>query len=248
MNKNIYLHSSYFILFVLETLSVCHVPHEMTYVVGCFVQGLTEVQFEFDGEEFLYADFPKQEIVYTVPKFIFPDPSHVLVGLSILKDALDNRDWCLLITKIAAMEEKYPPEEKDPPEIVLFSSDKVELGVENSLICLVNHFYPPSINVTWTKNGHPVSTGVSLSRYFPNKDQTFHQLSTLTFTPSEGDFYSCTVEHSALETPQTRIWEAELTNSDQSLGPVIFCGVGLSLGLLGITVGVFFFVKGHQRQ
>lgn len=99
----------------------------------------------------------------------------------------------------------------DPPEIVLFSSDKVELGVENSLICFVNHFYPPSINVTWTKNGHPVSTGVSLSRYFPNKDQTFHQFSTLTFTPSEGDFYSCTVEHSALETPKTRIWGKYLT-------------------------------------
>uniref|UniRef100_A0A3P9B2V2 H-2 class II histocompatibility antigen, A-U alpha chain n=2 Tax=Maylandia zebra TaxID=106582 RepID=A0A3P9B2V2_9CICH len=223
------------------------VPHEMTYVVGCFVQGLTEVQFEFDGEEFLYADFPKKEIVYTVPNFIFPDPSHVLVGLSILEDALDNRKWCLLITKIAEMEEKYVPEEKDPPEIVLFSSDKVELGVENSLICFVNHFYPPSINVTWTKNGHP-ATGVSLSRYFPNKDQTFHQFSTLTFTPSEGDFYSCTVEHSALETPKTRIWEAEVMNSDQSLGPAIFCGVGLSLGLLGVTVGVFFFVKGHQRQ
>lgn len=84
----------------------------MTYVVGCFVQGLTEVQFEFDGEEFLYADFPKKEIVYTVPNFIFPDPSHVLVGLSILEDALDNRKWCLLITKIAEMEEKYVPEEK----------------------------------------------------------------------------------------------------------------------------------------
>ena len=94
---------------------------------------------------------------------------------------------------------------KDPPQSIIYPAEDVELGVENSLICFVNHIFPPYIEVSWTKNGRPVSEGV-LSRYYPNNDQTFHQFSTLTFTPSEGDIYSCTVEHLALEKPKTRFW------------------------------------------
>ncbi|KAG7242234.1 hypothetical protein INR49_024280 [Caranx melampygus] len=144
------------------------IPHEVMYVVGCFVNGTTEVQFEFDSEELLYVDFQTEEIVYTVPTFLDPDP--------------------------------------DPPDTVLYAAEDVQEGVENSLICFVNHFYPPAIEVTWTKNGHLISEGVSLSRFHPNNDQTFHQFSTLTFTPKEGDIYSCTVEHSALGRPTARFW------------------------------------------
>ncbi|XP_034553398.1 HLA class II histocompatibility antigen, DP alpha 1 chain-like [Notolabrus celidotus] len=82
-----------------------------------------------------------------------------------------------------------------------------------------------------------------LSQYFPNKDQTFHQFSTLKFTPKEGDFYSCTVEHLALDRPQTRFWEVEI--SHPSVGADVFCGVGMILGLLGVAAGTFLMVKGH---
>lgn len=95
---------------------------------------------------------------------------------------------------------------KDPPETVIYTEEEAELGVENSLICFINHIYPPATEISWTKNGNPVTKGVSHSRYYPDEDQTFHQFSTLTFTPTETDFYSCTVEHSALEMPKTRTW------------------------------------------
>uniref|UniRef100_A0A3B3X0Z6 Ig-like domain-containing protein n=1 Tax=Poecilia mexicana TaxID=48701 RepID=A0A3B3X0Z6_9TELE len=180
------------------------VPHEITYFVGCFVNGTIDMQSEFDGEEILYINIQKKEIPVS--------------------------------------------EEKDPPDSMIFPSREVEPGVENSLICFVNNFYPPSIKVSWTKNGVPVRRGVSVGDYSPNNDQTFRQFSTLTFTPSEGDIYSCTVEHPALETPKTRIWEVEFYNTDPSLGPVIYCGVGLGLGVMGITVGVFFIVKGQQAN
>uniref|UniRef100_A0A3B3X0M9 Ig-like domain-containing protein n=1 Tax=Poecilia mexicana TaxID=48701 RepID=A0A3B3X0M9_9TELE len=194
------------------------VPHEITYFVGCFVNGTIDMQSEFDGEEILYINIQKKEIVFTPVS-----------------------------------------EEKDPPDSMIFPSREVEPGVENSLICFVNNFYPPSIKVSWTKNGVPVRRGVSVGDYSPNNDQTFRQFSTLTFTPSEGDIYSCTVEHPALETPKTRIWaelqyfnfsftEVEFYNTDPSLGPVIYCGVGLGLGVMGITVGVFFIVKGQQAN
>uniref|UniRef100_A0A3B3YGR4 Ig-like domain-containing protein n=1 Tax=Poecilia mexicana TaxID=48701 RepID=A0A3B3YGR4_9TELE len=190
---------------ILETL---YVPHEITYFVGCFVNGTIDMQSEFDGEEILYINIQKKEIVFTVPTFIDTDPDFGMI----------------------------------------FPSREVEPGVENSLICFVNNFYPPSIKVSWTKNGVPVRRGVSVGDYSPNNDQTFRQFSTLTFTPSEGDIYSCTVEHPALETPKTRIWEVEFYNTDPSLGPVIYCGVGLGLGVMGITVGVFFIVKGQQAN
>ncbi|XP_051262640.1 H-2 class II histocompatibility antigen, A-U alpha chain-like [Dicentrarchus labrax] len=236
-------------LIILTLNSFCafsQIPHEFVNVVGCFVNGTTEVLFEFDNEEILYVDFQKQDIVYTVPRLIGPDPDKI-VGQTyarILEDAVTNRELCLGITAVAAAEEKNPPEEKDPPESILYPTERVELGVENSLTCFVNHFYPPDIKVSWTKNGRPVSEGVSLSRYYPNNDQTFHQFSTLTFTPREGDMYSCTVEHSALDSPKTRIWEPEVT--PPGLGPDIFCGVGLTVGLLGVAVGVFFIAKGHH--
>ncbi|KAM9353464.1 H-2 class II histocompatibility antigen, A-U alpha chain-like [Symphorus nematophorus] len=236
-------------LIILMFSSFCafsQIPHEILYVVGCFVNGTTEVLFEFDGEEMLHVDFQRDEIVYTVPGFLDPDPSQVLVGLSILRDALDNGGLCVEVTSVCAAEKGKPPEQNDPPESILYPAEEAQLGVENSLICFVNHFYPPDIRVSWTKNGRPVSEGVSLSRYYPNNDQTFHQFSTLTFTPREGDIYSCTVEHSALDRPTTRIWELEV--SHPSLGPDIFRGVGLTVGLLGIGVGVFFIVKGQHRE
>nr|XP_046254351.1 H-2 class II histocompatibility antigen, A-U alpha chain-like [Scatophagus argus] len=242
-------HSAYHRLIILMLNCVSafsQIPHEILYVVGCFTNGTAEVQFEFDAEEILYTDFQRKEIVYTVPKFIVLDPSHISVSMNLMRDALNNKDLCVDLAKVFAKEENNPPEERDPPETVLYPSEEVELGVENSLICFVNHFYPPDIRVSWTKNGHPVSNGVSLSRYYPNNDQTFHQFSTLTFTPREEDIYSCTVEHIALSKPKTRIWEPKL--SHPSLGPDIFCGVGLAVALFGITVGVFLIVKGHHRK
>ncbi|XP_055359045.1 H-2 class II histocompatibility antigen, A-U alpha chain-like [Betta splendens] len=215
-------------------------PHELIYFVGCFVNGTTQIQFEFDSEEIYYADFQKPEMIYTVPVCIDPNPNQIWSSLT-MRDILENRDLCLAFTSIVESKENNTPEVKVPPDVTLYPSEEVQVGVENKLTCFVDHFYPPSINVSWTKNDQPVSEGVSLSRYYPKKDQTFHQFSSLTFTPSEGDIYSCTVEHSALETPKTRILEPDV--NDPGRGPDIFCGLGLTLGLLMVAAAVFLIVK-----
>ncbi|XP_028280420.1 RLA class II histocompatibility antigen, DP alpha-1 chain-like [Parambassis ranga] len=237
------------VILVLNTVCVfSQIPHDLSYLLGCFVNGTAVVQFDFDSSEVLYFDFQRNEVIYTVPLSIEPDPSKILVGMNIPRDALDNREICLALVVVARDEETDQPEEQDPPDSILYPVEEVEPGVQNSLVCFVNHFYPPSIKVSWTKNGLPVSEGVSLSRYHPNNDQTFHQFSTLTFTPSEGDIYSCTVEHEALEGPLTRIWEAEAIKSDQSFGLDVFCGGGLCFGLFGFVTGVFLFVRGNHEQ
>ncbi|XP_074509793.1 H-2 class II histocompatibility antigen, A-Q alpha chain-like [Sebastes fasciatus] len=229
-----------------RAFSQSKIPHEIHYVVGCFYNGTTEVQYEFDAEEVLYVDFDREELVYTVPRFMTDDPSKLFGNIKVFVNAKKNKNACLAVNNVLKFEERNLTEETDAPESILYPSEEVMLGVENTLICFVNHFYPPHIYVSWTRNDRPVSEGVSLSRYYPNNDQTFHQFSTLTFTPMEGDIYSCTVEHMALDRPKTRIWEAEF--SHRSLGPDVYCGVGLTLGLLGVAVGTFLMVKGHHRQ
>ncbi|KAK6326918.1 hypothetical protein J4Q44_G00025630 [Coregonus suidteri] len=63
----------------------------------------------------------------------------------------------------------------------------------------------------------------------------------------EGDVYACTVEHTALKDPKTRFWEPEVSEmSGSSAGPAVFCGVGLTLGLLGVATGTFLIIKGNQ--
>ncbi|XP_008297763.1 H-2 class II histocompatibility antigen, A-U alpha chain-like [Stegastes partitus] len=238
--------SAILILLLHSIGAAAQFTHEIAYVVGCFEDDTTEAQYEFDGEEILYVDFSREDLVYTVPQYFVPDPIEEFGDLNLYKNAREAKRACAGILTYLKLS-MHPEEEKDPPESVLYPAEEVVLGVENSLVCFVNHFYPPSINVTWTKNNHPVTEGVSLSRYYPNSNQTFHQFSTLTFTPSEGDIYSCTVEHSALETPKTRFWDVELPKHHQSVVADVCCGVGLSLGLLGVAGGTFLFVKGQHQ-
>ncbi|KAK7146343.1 hypothetical protein R3I93_013934 [Phoxinus phoxinus] len=132
----------------------------------------------------------------------------------------------------------------DAPQTSIYPKDDVQLGVQNTIICHVTGFYPPSVNISWTKNNVNVSEGMRLSQYRPRTDDTFNIFSTLKFTPAEGDFYSCTVNHKALQgQPQTKTWDVDVALP--SVGPAVLCGVGLTLGLLGVAVGTFFFIKGH---
>ncbi|XP_028280418.1 RLA class II histocompatibility antigen, DP alpha-1 chain-like isoform X2 [Parambassis ranga] len=228
------------ILLMLHSISASQIAHEIDYFVGCSDNGTIQVMFELDDEEIMHVDFERNTVEYTVPKLFVTDPTQVFGPLNVYRNAMKGRRACegLLVFYI---ETEHPTEVRDPPDSIMYPVEEVEPGVQNSLVCFVNHFFPPFIKVSWTKNGLPVSEGVSFSQYRPNSDQTFHQFSTLTFTPSEGDIYSCTVEHEALERPLTRIWELDFIH--QNSGPDVFCGVGLSLGLLGVAVGTFLFVK-----
>uniref|UniRef100_A0AAV2MCZ2 Ig-like domain-containing protein n=1 Tax=Knipowitschia caucasica TaxID=637954 RepID=A0AAV2MCZ2_KNICA len=131
---------------------------------------------------------------------------------------------------------------RDPPENILYPAEEVLLGIENRLVCFVNRFYPPVISVTWTKNNCPVSKGVTTSAYIPNKDTTFHCFSTLTFTPEQGDVYSCTVQHPALEEPTTRIWDVDVERH-QDLAVDLYCGLGLTVAFVGVAIGTYLTIK-----
>uniref|UniRef100_A0A3Q1HXC2 Ig-like domain-containing protein n=1 Tax=Acanthochromis polyacanthus TaxID=80966 RepID=A0A3Q1HXC2_9TELE len=78
----------------------------------------------------------------------------------------------------------------------IYSKQETELGVPNTLICFVNDFHPPFVDITWTKNGQLVDRSeISQTQYYSNSDFSFRTMSYLNFTPQENDIYTCSVHH-----------------------------------------------------
>nr|AAD39869.1 MHC class II antigen [Ictalurus punctatus] len=192
-----------------------------------------------DGEEMFYADFEKKDIVNALPPFA--DPGEFTGGFAFAESKTAN---CQANLQVLSVEFKDKPLPQDAPQSSIYARTGVQLGSENLLICHASRFFPPPVRVRWTKNNLDVTDKSSLSQYYPNDDETFNQFSHLPFTPQEGDVYTCTVQHEALQTPDTRTWEVNVDLP--SVGPAVFCGVGVAVGLLGVATGTFFLVKGNQ--
>uniref|UniRef100_A0A3B4GDN6 HLA class II histocompatibility antigen, DR alpha chain-like n=1 Tax=Pundamilia nyererei TaxID=303518 RepID=A0A3B4GDN6_9CICH len=193
-----------------------------------------EMMYGLDGEELAYADFNKKEMIYPLPRFI--DPISYVEGT--YEQAVGDQQVCKTNLQTARKVMKdYPPEQDAPSGVMIYTRDEVEFGEKNTLICHVTGFYPAPVNVSWTKNGQKVTEGSSINVPYPNKDGTFTQISRLQFTPQLGDIYSCAVQHLALTKPATKIY---------GVGPAAFCGVGLTVGLLGVAAGTFFLIKGNE--
>ncbi|KAL0985407.1 hypothetical protein UPYG_G00156490 [Umbra pygmaea] len=213
------------ILILSETIcTLAQVEHEVIAAIGCFDSGETQVVLMVDGDEFIYANFEQKEAKQVLPVSLSlaqsPSIQYEYAELSkmLCKEKLD---W-------GKASEPIIPHDKEAPDSTIYTRNEVELGINNMLICSVNNFFPPLIKVNWTKNAIDVTEGATLSRYYPNTDGTFYQFSILSFTPQQGEFYTCTVEHTALEEPKIRTWEPVV--SESRMGPVVFCGLGLTLG------------------
>ncbi|XP_048036062.1 H-2 class II histocompatibility antigen, A-U alpha chain-like [Megalobrama amblycephala] len=198
-----------------------------------------EVMIGTDGEEIIHADFNRKEAVVTLPDFAvyitYPGYYDLSVG---------EMETCKNNLVIFAKGYKNPVEQIDPPQTSMYSKDDVLPDVNNTLICHVTGFFPPPITVSWTKNDINVTDNIKVSQYRPNSDGTYNFFAYLTFVPEDGDIYTCTVNHKSLEEPQTKTWDVEV--SVPSVGPAVFCGVGLALGLMGVATGTFFLVKGNS--
>uniref|UniRef100_A0A8C9TP30 Ig-like domain-containing protein n=1 Tax=Scleropages formosus TaxID=113540 RepID=A0A8C9TP30_SCLFO len=194
--------------------------------VMCIILLLLSVQrvedkdlLELDEDQLFYFDFKRNEMVYTMADFskkiIFPTWS---------QQALLELQICLHNLNLSVKIFNDFLTISDPPQVTIYPRDYVLPGEGNKLICLVNNFFPPPVKVKWTKNDVEVTEGVTLSRYYPNKDLTFRQYSTVPIIPQEGDVYSCTVEHKGLSEPETRLW-GKITIGRQYWGvpPEIHC-------------------------
>ncbi|KAK2898885.1 hypothetical protein Q8A67_010303 [Cirrhinus molitorella] len=213
--------------------------------VGLMYAGCSDVEEQFyigyDEEELGHVDFKQKKKVQTIPDIAGKNitfPRFYEIGTNAIVGC--KRDLPIFVQTFKSL-----PLETDAPQTSIYPRDDVELGVQNTLVCHVTGFFPPSVNISWAKNNVTVTEGISLSQYRPKTDDTFNIFSALKFTPAEGDIYSCTVNHKALQgQPQTKIWDVDVALP--SVGPVVFCGVGLTLGLFGVILGMFFLIKGHN--
>nr|XP_057922185.1 H-2 class II histocompatibility antigen, A-U alpha chain-like [Doryrhamphus excisus] len=214
--------------------------HEELNVCGCS-DADGEYVITLDGEILWFADFANNKAVEPQPDFI----AHIPFREGSFERAQVNLDVCKqnLNTSRQAMKD-LPLVSEAPSLLFVYSRDEVVLGEKNTLICHVTGFYPAPVTVRWTRNGERVSPGGLTSSPFPNKDGSFQQTSQLEFTPQKGDIYNCIVEHRPTKALQSDMWEIEA--KQPGIGPAVFCGVGLIVGLVGVATGTFFLIKGNQ--
>uniref|UniRef100_A0A3B1JVY5 Ig-like domain-containing protein n=1 Tax=Astyanax mexicanus TaxID=7994 RepID=A0A3B1JVY5_ASTMX len=227
------------LVFVLGLSIINHLVHRDIALVLCS-ETFGERIYGLDGEEKWHADFRLKKGVMTLPQFA--DPGYYPEGA--YETAVSEIEVCKSNLGTMLKAYKNPAEPKDAPQSAIYSKNRVELGSKNTLICYISGFYPARIGVSWTRNNVNVTSEASLSRYYITDDGTFNLVSALSFTPEEGDIYTCTVEHVALDRPQTKTWEVQVELP--GVGASVFCGVGLAVGLLGVAVGTFFLVKGNN--
>ncbi|KAM4817442.1 mamu class II histocompatibility antigen, DR alpha chain [Urocitellus parryii] len=202
---------------------------------------LGEYMFDFDGDEILHVDSKIKETVWRLKEFgqfASFEAQGALANLAVDKANLDimmkrsNNTW----------------DSNVPPEVTVLSSGPVELGEPNVLICFIDKFSPPVVNVRWLKNGQPVTTGVSETVFLPRKDQLFRKFHYLPFLPSNEDFYDCEVDHLGLEKPLLKHWAFEEQTPLPETKENVVCALGLLVGLVGIIMGTIFIIKGTQKS
>ncbi|XP_072314561.1 H-2 class II histocompatibility antigen, A-B alpha chain-like [Eucyclogobius newberryi] len=214
--------------------------HEDLVIVACSDSD-KETMYGLDGEVTYYSDFDKQQEVYTLPEF--GDP---ITCPDCYDGAVGNQHVCQANLKVLREAMKNISLELDPPGApLLYPRDHLRPSHPNTLVCQASGFYPAPVHFYWTKDGLNVSLSASVSQAYPQRDGTFTQVSRLDLVPERGQVYSCGLEHPALKGQRrARIWTVEFPGA--SLGPSVFCAVGLTLGLVGVAVGTFFLVKGNE--
>ncbi|XP_053700071.1 H-2 class II histocompatibility antigen, A-U alpha chain-like [Synchiropus splendidus] len=236
------------LLFLVVDISFTdsEVFHHFSCTLGCFENGSTEALCTLDSEELVYADFAKRELVYTVPKYISTDKIIHFDHDKLYNSAEDGKGKCLKLLQAFDIVENHPPEVKEPPVSIIYPAEEVLPGEKNRLVCFISDFYPPAVNVTWTKNSLPVSRGVWNSRYYASDDYTFRHISTLTFMPEEGDVYTCGVEHQAMAGPDIKTWEVKF--SQPGVTADLVCVLGLTAGVALMAAGIILACKSKVRK
>ncbi|XP_077357075.1 H-2 class II histocompatibility antigen, A-U alpha chain-like [Festucalex cinctus] len=215
--------------------------HTDIKIIGCSdTEG--EDFYGLDGEDMWVADFTSNKGIEPQPSFV----DHMSYGKDAFSAAVGELITCKRNLNIVRKALKDQPLESDPPSRpIVYPRDEVALGEKNTLVCHVSGFFPAPVKVNWTKNGKRVAgAGSGAGSAYPHKDGSFHQTFRLDFTPAQDDYYSCVVEHPALQQPLATIWVAKV--AQPGIGATVFCALGLTVGLMGVAIGTFFLIKGNN--
>ncbi|XP_067379544.1 H-2 class II histocompatibility antigen, A-U alpha chain-like [Channa argus] len=226
------------LVFVLCCVSA-DVLHEDIHITGCSEDDGADM-FGLEGDEIWYTDFANNRDVEAVPDFAGRPIFRGLYEGAVKEQALCKMNLKTMRTAL----KKIPMLVDLPNSPVVYSRDPVVLEEKNSLICQVTGFYPAPVTIYWTKNGQNMTDRAITNVPMLNKVGTYSQISRLEFLPQQGDIYSCAVKHPKLTKPLTRFWNVDV--KEPSTAPLVFCGLGLIVGVLGIATGSFFITKGNR--
>ncbi|XP_035294127.1 H-2 class II histocompatibility antigen, E-U alpha chain isoform X1 [Cricetulus griseus] len=200
-----------------------------------------EFMFDFDGDEIFHVDIRKSETIWRLEEFgqfASFEAQGALANIAVDKANLD----------IMIKRSNHTPDVNVSPEVTVLPNSPVSLGEPNILICFIDKFSPPVVNVTWLRNGQPVTTGVSETVFLPREDHLFRKFYYLTFLPTTEDVYDCVVDHWGLEEPLLKHWEFEEHTPLPETKENLVCALGLFVGIVGIIAGVVFIIKGMQKR
>ncbi|XP_021485377.1 RLA class II histocompatibility antigen, DP alpha-1 chain isoform X2 [Meriones unguiculatus] len=186
--------------------------------------------YEFDGDEQFYVDPDREETVWGLAEFSTAYAFDAQEALSYIASLKNN-------LRALIQRHNFSQASSEPPEVTVFPKKPVELGQPNVLICHVDRFFPPVLNITWLRNGQPVMEGTSETTFLPSTELRFHKFHYLTFVPSLEDVYDCRVEHWGLEQPRLSHWVEEPVQASSEAMETVFCALGLVVGLVGIVTG-----------
>ncbi|XP_003473758.3 HLA class II histocompatibility antigen, DP alpha 1 chain-like isoform X2 [Cavia porcellus] len=201
-----------------------------------------EFIFDIDEDEMFYVDLDSRQTVWRLLEFgqaLSPlDAQAALTNIAILRNNLN----------IMIQRSNHTQAPSDPPEVTVFPKEPVELGKPNTLICHVDKFFPPVLNVTWLQNGQPVTEGASESIFLSRTDYNFHKFHYLTFLPNTEDVYDCKVEHWGLDEPYLKHWEPQEPVQVTETTETVVCALGLVVGLVGIIVGTVLIIRALRSR
>nr|BAP58883.1 MHC class II antigen [Sus scrofa domesticus] len=199
-----------------------------------------EFMFDFDGDEIFHVDMEKRETVWRLEElghFASFEAQGALANIAVDKANLE----------IMIKRSNNTPNTNVPPEVTVLSDKPVELGEPNILICFIDKSSPPVVNVTWLRNGSPVTRGVSETIFLPREDHLFRKFHYLPFMPSTEDVYDCQVEHWGLDKPLLKHWGFEAQTPLPETTENTVCALGLIVALVGIIVGTVLIIKGVRK-
>lgn len=228
-----------FLAFLLNLPGSAAVKADHVAMYDIFAQTQTpsgDCMYEFDGDEQFYVDLDREETVWGLPEFSTVygfDAQGALPYIARLKSNLRALIQRHNITQVPS----------EPPEVTVFPKNPVELGQPNILICHIDRFFPPALNVTWLRNGKLVTEGTSETVFLPSTELRFHKFHYLTFVPTAEEVFGCRVEHWGLDQPSLTHWEIQEPLQAAETMETVVCALGLVVGLVGIVIGSVFIIR-----
>ncbi|KAJ1146717.1 hypothetical protein NDU88_012979 [Pleurodeles waltl] len=139
------------------------------------------------------------------------------------------------------------PQATGAPVLDVFTRHPLEFGKPNTLICFISNFFPPFLNITWKRQGVPVTSGVWTTDYSPTTDGGFYVFSYVNITPRPDDVYTCSVTQGNAQYSSVKNWVPRNPVPSDLLENAL-CGLALSLGVVGIAVGIVLLLKCRKPQ